>query len=446
MEDGLGAVIRDLQTLFDEGAHGIHSDAQLLDGFVARGDAAAFEAIVRRHGSMVWGVCRRLLRDHHDAEDAFQATFLVLARRATSIVPREKLGNWLYGVARQTALKARAVRARRRGRELPMPVLPAHDAVREQPTDDRLLHLDRELSRLPEKYRAPIVLCELEGRTHRQAAEQLGWPVGTLSGRLSRARALLARRLSRRGLTLSAGSLEVMFAQDAAPACVPPSVLSSTIKAAILGTASQTPAASVISPKVAALTEGVIRRMMMIRFTSIAATSVLALGLCGIAGAVVELGRDDEGPGQAATTTTIPQKKGAAGQAKSSQQAGDGTTALLKARPGLAQKGYEASFDALRQTTRFGDVLVVIGKPEEVYRWSIRWLQADRDLSPKGADPLAALEAHLKRTTDLQKRVEALNREILPNTAKLEAEWYVQEARLWLEQAKAKSHGEPLPR
>ena len=182
MNDGMGAVIRDLQTLLDEGMHGVHTDAQLLDEFVVHGGEGAFAALVQRHGAMVWGVSRRILRDHHDAEDAFQATFLVLARRAAAIVPREKLGNWLYGVAHQTALKARAMRARRRGRERPMPVLPVAEAVREEPLDDRFWRLDRELNSLPEKYRAPIVLCELEGRTHQQAAEQLGWPVGTLSG------------------------------------------------------------------------------------------------------------------------------------------------------------------------------------------------------------------------------------------------------------------------
>ena len=176
MDDGMGAVIRDLQTLFDVGVQGVHTDAQLLDRFVAHGEEGAFEAIVQRHGAMIWGVCLRLLRDHHDAEDAFQATFLVLARRAASIVPREKLSNWLYGVARQTALKARAMRARRRGRERPMPAMPVPAEVREEPPDDRLWHLDRELSRLPEKYRAPIVLCELEGRTHRQAANNSDGP------------------------------------------------------------------------------------------------------------------------------------------------------------------------------------------------------------------------------------------------------------------------------
>ena len=113
-ERRMNAAVRDLQTLFEVGSLGGLSDGQLLDRFVERREEAVFEAIVRRHGPMVWGVCRRVLRDHHDAEDAFQATFLVLARKAASVMTREKLGNWLYGVAYQTAMKARAMRAKRR--------------------------------------------------------------------------------------------------------------------------------------------------------------------------------------------------------------------------------------------------------------------------------------------------------------------------------------------
>jgi RNA polymerase sigma factor (sigma-70 family) len=433
MDDGTGGLIRDIQTLFDVGVQGVHTDGQLLGRFVDHGDGEALGALVHRHGSMVWGVCRRILHDDHDAEDAFQATFLVLVRRAAAVAPREKVGLWLHGVARQTALKARAVKARRRGRERPVPVVPAAGGKREERTDERLLELDRELSRLPEKYRAPIVLCELEGRSHREAAEQLRWPIGTLSGRLSRGRALLARRLSRRGPMPVIGPLGLMFARDVASACVPSSVLSSTIRAVTLGAAS--PAAGLISPRVAALSEGVIKIMMLTKLRSVVIPAALALGFCGIAGAVVGLARDDKGPGAAAPARAIAQTKGAAGQVKAPRSI-DGTPALLQARPGLAQKGYEASFEELQQTTRLGNVLVVVGKPDQVYRWSIRWLQAERDLNPKGPGHLAALEAHLKRMIELEKRVEMLNRALLPNTQKLEAEWYVLEARLWLEQAK----------
>src|SRR5262245_57265609 len=122
---------------------------------------------------MVWGVCQRVLRDHHDAEDAFQATFLVLARRAAAIQPRETVGNWLYGVAYQTALKARATRAKRRQREARVPDAPEPAATAHGPREELAEVLDRELNGLPDKYRAPIVLCELEGKSHGEAAERL---------------------------------------------------------------------------------------------------------------------------------------------------------------------------------------------------------------------------------------------------------------------------------
>ena len=185
---------RELQTLFSVGTLGGVSDGRLVERFAAHREEAAFEALVRRHGSMVWGICRRLLRDHHDAEDAFQATFLVLARKSQSIAQRELVANWLYGVAYQTALKARSTRAKRRMREGQVTEMPEPEAVSLNQPDDLTESLDRELSRLPDKYRIPIVLCELQQKSHREAAEQLGWPIGTVSGRLSRAKSLLAKR------------------------------------------------------------------------------------------------------------------------------------------------------------------------------------------------------------------------------------------------------------
>ena len=147
------AASRELGTLFNEGVVGLLSDGQLLDRFVERREASTFEAIVERYGPLVWGVCRRILRDHHDAEDAFQATFLVLARKAASVLPREKLGNWLYGVAFQTAMKARATRAKRRVRERPAGEMTEPEAVPDEHADELLSRLDREVARLPEKYR-----------------------------------------------------------------------------------------------------------------------------------------------------------------------------------------------------------------------------------------------------------------------------------------------------
>src|SRR4051812_37955896 len=152
------------------------SDVQLLQQFASLRDPLAFEALVRFHGPMVLGVCRRVLHNHHDAEDAFQATFLVLSRKAASIVPRERIGDWLYGVAYRSALKLKSLTAKRRMREKQVTEFPEPSTA--SPDNWRELEsvLDAELSRLPANYREPIVLCDLEGKTHAEAARQLGWP------------------------------------------------------------------------------------------------------------------------------------------------------------------------------------------------------------------------------------------------------------------------------
>ncbi len=275
----MDAVVRDVQTLFGLGAMGAFSDGQLLDRFVDRREGAVFEAIVRRHGPMVWGVCRRVLRHHHDAEDAFQATFLVLTRKAASIMPREKLGNWLYGVAYQTAMKARAKRTKRRGRESQLPDMPEPMAVPDDVLDELAESLDRELSRLPEKYRTPIVLCDLEGSTHKEAASQLGWPIGTVSSRLSRARSMLARRLSRQGVSLSVSGLAVLLAQEAASASMPPRLIGSTAQAASLFAAGGAVTAGAVSAEVTALTEKVLKIMLLSKIKITAAVLLAGLTL-----------------------------------------------------------------------------------------------------------------------------------------------------------------------
>ncbi len=272
---------RDLQTVFSCGAVGGLSDSQLLDRFMSQREEVVFEAIIQRHGPMVWGVCRRVLRDHHDAEDAFQATFLVLARKAASVMPKENLGNWLYGVAFQTAMKARSMTSRQRAREKQVPDMPEPEGGREDQRGDLLPLLDQELSRLPEKYRTPVVLCELQGKSHREAAEQLGWPVGTVSGRLSRAKAMLAERLTRRGVTLAAGSLVVLLSQGSASASMPLPLVKSTTRAATKFAAGQV-ATGVVSAKVAALTEGVLKAMLMTKLKiATAILMVVALGAAG---------------------------------------------------------------------------------------------------------------------------------------------------------------------
>src|SRR5262245_4853979 len=205
------------------------SDGQLLECFLARRDDAAFEALVRRHGAMVLGVCRRVLGDAHEAEDAFQATFLVLVRKAASVVPRGRVGNWLYGVAYRTALEARTAAARRRARE--SQAVRRIETADPVPAGDFWALLDEELCRLPDRYRAVVVLCDLEGRTRKEAAHQLGWSEGTLSGRLARARALLAQRLTRRGVTPGV-LLAAALTPGGASAAVPATLFATTVQIA----------------------------------------------------------------------------------------------------------------------------------------------------------------------------------------------------------------------
>jgi RNA polymerase sigma factor (sigma-70 family) len=250
------------------------TDGQLLEHFVSRRDEAALEGLVRRHGPMVWGVCRRILRHEQDAEDAFQAAFLVLVRRAASIVPRELVGNWLYGVAQQTALKARATAARRRHREGQRTSVPEPAAMEQAMWPDLQPLLDLELSRLSEKYRTAVVLCELEGRSRKEVARQLGLPEGTVASRLTRARALLAKRLTQRGLAPSAVALTAAFVQNASAAPVPSHVLTSTIRATSQWAAGH---ADHIPAPVAALTEGVLKAMLV---KKLKVTTAVLLGLC----------------------------------------------------------------------------------------------------------------------------------------------------------------------
>ncbi len=262
------------------------TDGQLLECFISHRETAALEVLVHRHGPMVWGVCRRILRDHHDAEDACQATFLVLVRRAASVTPRERVGNWLYGVAHQTAMKARATRAKRQTRERQVTDMPEPAVAERNGGADWQPLLDQELSRLPDKYRVAIVLCDLEGKTRKEAAEQLGCPEGTLAARLARGRVMLAKRLAAHGLAVSGGMLAGLLSQEVASACVPISVLTSTGNAVTLAATGQA-VAGAISANAIALTEGVLKAMLMNKLKNAAATLLVVFLLTVGAAAVI---------------------------------------------------------------------------------------------------------------------------------------------------------------
>jgi RNA polymerase sigma-70 factor (ECF subfamily) len=260
------------------------TDGELLECYLTSRDEAAFESLLRRHGPMVLGVCRRVLRNEADAHDAFQATFLVFVRNAVSIVPRARVGNWLYGVAHKTALKAQAMNRQRRSREMQVV------AVRQPPATDealqeRLAQLDEALSRLPDKYRTAVVLCDLEEKSLQEAARQLGCPQGTVASRLARARGMLARRLARYGPSVAGGALAAALAQGA-PAPLPTPLIVSTARAGTLMAAGPAAAAGVAPPPVAALTEGVLRAMRMTKWKALVA-ALLAVALLGGGGAVL---------------------------------------------------------------------------------------------------------------------------------------------------------------
>ena len=259
------------------------SDAALLGRFVDRRDEAAFALLVRRHGGMVYGVCRRLLPTDQDAEDAFQATFLVLAEKARTFAPRDAVGNWLYGVARRAALLARRSIARRRGRMTELTELPA-------PAPDPLAELraalDVEVSRLTDVLRTVIVLCDLEGRTRKEAASILGWPEGTVAGRLAQARRLLAKRLARHAPTVS-----VAAALSATAARAPAAVL-----------ALMSPGERQIPPAVTTITRAVLAHTIMGGKLMKALIVVLLLGCTGLG---MSLGAGhDEGNSPATPSTS----------------------------------------------------------------------------------------------------------------------------------------------
>jgi RNA polymerase sigma factor (sigma-70 family) len=250
-------------------------DEELVQRFAVQRDEAAFEALVRRHGPMVLAVCRRILRNGPDVEDAFQATFLVLTRKAASLRGRDAVGSWLYGVAYRLALRARTDAARRRAQESRALQRPAADPWTDLTVREAQTILDAELARLPDKYRAPLVLCCLEGRTRDEAAQQLAWPASTLKSRLEEARAVLRRRLARRGLTLPAALLGTLLVEGTVQAAVPAGLRAATVQGATACAAGET-ATGVGSAAARALAARALRAMLL---TRLKVAAVLLVGL-----------------------------------------------------------------------------------------------------------------------------------------------------------------------
>ncbi len=354
-----GALIHQLERLFQHGTAIGLTEGQLLERFVGCNDEAAFEALIARHGPMVLGVCRQFLRDPNDVDDAFQATFLVLVRRAGTLRRRDLLGNWLYGVAHRVAMRSRAVAARRMARaphgQDVVERLDAGHCGRNgnasssgDPEPGSGLH--EEVRQLPEKYRTLVLLCYFEGLSHEEAAARLGCPIGTVKGRLSRARDLLRRRLVSRGVTLSASAVAAHLAGADLRAAVPESLKYAALKAArsVATTAGGSiVTATSVSLPVATLTHGVLRAMIITQARAIA----IPLLVAGIVttGAVI-------GTAQQAGTTdpTVTQTRTASGTGHTETKAvgedvtSSASTATSSPRDGESKSVTQILADQLR--------------------------------------------------------------------------------------------------
>jgi RNA polymerase sigma factor (sigma-70 family) len=281
VQSTLNDVLQHLRSLCATEAIRDLGDDELLERFLARREETSFAILVQRHGPMVLGVCRRVLKDAHAAEDAFQAAFLVLVRRSASIRKRGSLASWLHGVAQRIARRARAQEAAQRRRERRAGEMPRTEALDERTWQELRSILDEEIGALPERYRAPVVLCYLEGKSYDEAARELGWPKSSLASRLTRARGLLRQRLVRRGVTLSAAALAAGLAERAAGAALPALLTINTVTGATLVAAGKT-AVGPLSAKSLALAEEAMKGMLGLKSKILIVLLVVALVAAGV--------------------------------------------------------------------------------------------------------------------------------------------------------------------
>jgi HlyD family secretion protein len=355
-----------LRTLYNVGTIKNLTDGQLLERFATDADELAeltFSALVERHQAMVWRVCLAIVRDEHAAEDAFQATFLVLVRKARSLWVQDSLGPWLHQVACRTALCLRRAMIRRRKHEERSGEGSARGSIElETPRDVELYAtVHEEVNRLPEKYRAPIVLCDLEGRTHQEAARFLGWPIGTVKSRQSHGRGLIRDRLVRRGLGLAfAGAVAESLRQNAV-AAMSREVALSTARAA-MQQSGRLLTGFKISARVLALAQGVLRAMLWIkvRFLTV---GILAVGVACVGANAYVLGsqepelKDGQRGSHPPTTPAgqSPTKK------NSDHATGKPATAMppamLRAQQ-LATRKAKALFEIARQNSELAQIAV----------------------------------------------------------------------------------------
>lgn len=397
------------------------SDAELLQRFAVHRNEAAFVALLRRYGPLVWSVCRRVLAEEQAAEDAFQATFLVLVRKAQSVSKQASIRSWLYGVALRVALRARQQENVRRRREQETPSRPSGDTAVETSWQDVRPILDEEIQRLPEKYRLPIILCYLEGQTNDEAAKVLRCPRGTIATRLARARERLRFRLLRRGVTLSAGTLTAMLTDNALSASVPPLLLTSTAQAVLMGAA---------SVSITTLTEGVLHTMFL---SKLKMASVFVLILVAISGAGV-------GAYYLHAQTTAPRSETPAKKpaepapdrpaAKAAEKEADTLTTLMQERLKLAQQEVEIN-QKLYQNARV-DFEALVSASKDL-------LKARLELSTKKADRIAVHEQHVKMLEVWVKSAQAWHERARGTAADVaKARYLLVDARIDLEREKAR--------
>jgi RNA polymerase sigma factor (sigma-70 family) len=372
--------LRYLHTVLAPAADEAAMDGGLLQRFVRQHEEGAFAALVRRHGPMVLGVCRRVLNDAGAAEDAFQATFLVLARKAATIRKQDSVAGWLCRVAYRVARSAKAQAARQRALERQWVPMPPPAELSDVERHELRAILDEEVNRLPAKYHAPLVLCYLEEKTHEEAAHRLRWPVGTVKGRLARARELLRGRLARRGLTLTAGLFASELGRTVAPAAVSPLLIIPTVRAAVAFAAEPAVTGAAVSTRAAALAQGVLQSMWKTKF---AVGAVVTLAVSFVLGGGILAYRALANPPATAISTTPAQ---AAAKEAEKPQAKSAPAKPIKLEPArrMKQDGFlgRLAFSPDRKvlaSTNLPEVTFwdwTTGKMREQIRWG---LDPDKD-------------------------------------------------------------------
>jgi RNA polymerase sigma factor (sigma-70 family) len=365
------------------------SDADLVKRFTRDRDEETFTELLRRHGPMVLGVCRRVLGDSADAEDAFQATFLVLVRKAVGLGQPSSVANWLHGVAHRTALKARCEAAKRRQREGDAAAMSATSTADDLIWRDLRPVLDEEIQHLPARYRAPFVLCHLEGKTNEEAAKQLGCPKGTVLSRLSRARERLRARLTKRGITLSTAALAALVTGPAASASVP-----TVLAQATLQSAAAFAAGGIVAAPLLTLTQGVIHAMFAAK-VKFAATVFLGVTLLAGAGTYGygKLNANGAGAGEPAQT--------------GAEKSGQPPETNKADRPSAASRDNLRQLTACRERWDSLRAELISGKTtvDMLVEWNRTWVTTEFALSRNRQERIAAVEAMIQRAKTVEKIV-----------------------------------------